>query len=167
MINYTQVIFLTRIVVFSDTHRQIKDCIKVLENLINIDMVIHLGDCVADAVELKRSFKDISFYFVSGNNDFFSDYPCDIVVEAEKMRLFCTHGHNYNTDRLVRVAKEKGCRIALRGHSHISEDTIIDNVRIINLGSISRPRDGAKSYAVIEIEEKQADACIIQIQSFN
>ena len=56
MINFKKVIFLTRIVVFSDTHRQIKDAIKVLENMIDVDAVIHLGDCVADAVELRRAF---------------------------------------------------------------------------------------------------------------
>ena len=157
---------MTRIVVFSDTHRQIKDAIKVLENLIDVDMVIHLGDCVADAIEIRRAFKDIPVYFVSGNNDIFSDYPESEIVSAEKIRIFCTHGHNYNTDRLVSIAKDKGCRIVLRGHTHISEDTVIDGIRIINPGSISRPRDGQKSYAVIEIEEKQASACIINIQSF-
>ena len=159
-------IFLTRIVVFSDTHRQTKDAFKVLENLIDVDMVIHLGDCVADAVELRRAFKDIPVYFVSGNNDIFSDYPESEIVSAEKVRIFCSHGHNYNTDRLVSLAKDKGCLVVLRGHTHVSEDTTVDGLRIINPGSISRPRDGQKSYAVIEIEEKQVSACIINIQSF-
>ena len=50
MINFKKVIFLTRIVVFSDTHRQIKDAIRVLENMVGVDAVIHLGDCVADGI---------------------------------------------------------------------------------------------------------------------
>lgn len=157
---------MTRIVVFSDTHRQIKDAIKVLENMIGVDAVIHLGDCVADAVELRRSFRNIDVYSVAGNNDFFSDLPVEDVIEIADIKIFCTHGHSFNTDRLVHTAIEKGCRIALRGHTHVSEDIVVDGVRIINPGSISRPRDGKKSYAVIEIEEKQVSACIIEVQSF-
>ena len=157
---------MTRVVVFSDTHRQIKDAISVLENMIGVDMVIHLGDCVPDAIELRRAFRDIPVYFVAGNNDMLLDYPDTEIVKAGRIRIFCTHGHNYNTDRLVSIAKEKGCRIVLRGHTHISEDITVDGVRIINPGSIARPRDGKKSYAVIEIEDKQAQACIIEVQSF-
>ena len=112
------VIFLTRIVVFSDTHRNIKDAINVLDNLIDVDIVIHLGDCVADAVELKKIYKDICFYYVPGNNDFFSDSDSEITVEIEDKKFFLVHGHMHSKDRLFNIAKEKGCCMALFGHTH-------------------------------------------------
>jgi predicted phosphodiesterase len=40
------------------------------------------------------------------------------------------------------------------GHSHQTEDTTIDGIRILNPGSISYPRDTNKSYMEISINEK-------------
>lgn len=160
------VIFLTRIVVFSDTHRNIKDAINVLDNLINVDIVIHLGDCVADAVELKKIYKDISFYYVTGNNDFFSDIDSEIIVDAEDKKLFCVHGHMHNKDRLVEIANKNNCCMALFGHTHRGIKETVDGVTLFNPGSISRPRDGKKSYGIIEIENGVIKSCIVEVQSF-
>lgn len=159
------VILLTRIVVFSDTHRNIRDAVKVLDNLIGVDIVIHLGDCVADAVELKKIYKDICFYYVPGNNDFFADFDSEIIVETDNKKFFCSHGHLYNKDKLIEIAKKNHCCMALFGHTHRGLKEFVDGITLFNPGSLSRPRDGKKSYGIIEIEEGKVSSAIIEIQS--
>ena len=156
---------MTRIVVFSDTHRDIRGCIKVLDNLIGVNAVIHLGDCVADAVELKKIYKDIPFYFVSGNNDIFSYYDAESVVSFENYNIFCTHGHTYSEEKLVSKAKSLNCKIALFGHTHKSIIKTLDGITLLNPGSISRPRDDGPGYGIIEIENSKISCCIIKTEN--
>ena len=59
-----------RILVFSDTHGNISRCIETIDNIKDVDLVIHLGDTVRDAAELEKIYPDIEFKYVSGNNDF-------------------------------------------------------------------------------------------------
>lgn len=150
-----------RIIIFSDTHHDIKRCIKILDN-IPCDLVLHLGDCVSDVLELQKIYKDIEFKYVSGNNDYFSSVPKELVVEFENIKLFLTHGHIYNNNSLLYKAEETGSKYALIGHSHVSEIKGLNGIKLFNPGSISRPRDGYFSYGVIEIENDKVAECIIK-----
>ena len=149
-----------RILIFSDTHGDIKKASEIIKN-IPCDLVIHLGDLVRDAVELKKMFPDISFEYVCGNNDFFgSDYIK--VVEFEGINILCTHGHLYTLEKMVEKAKKLNCSFALFGHTHKSMSQMSDNVRLFNPGSISRPRDDTPSYGVLEIENNTPKIAIIK-----
>ena len=107
-------------------------------------------------------YNNIEFKYVAGNNDFSLTALQEDVVEFSNIKLFITHGHKYNLNALFYKAEENNCNYALFGHTHISEKRVIDNITILNPGSISRPRDGSFSYAVIEIENGKCSDCIIK-----
>ena len=56
-----------KIVVFSDSHRDIAPMVDVVE-IMKPDMIIHLGDHIYDAVELERQFMDIPMVFLACAN---------------------------------------------------------------------------------------------------
>ena len=59
-----------RILVFSDTHKDTQSCIKTINRLVGIDMILHAGDHASDAMELAELFPSIPVHYVSGNCDF-------------------------------------------------------------------------------------------------
>lgn len=151
-----------RIVVFSDTHRDINNCIRVLDNLIDVDMVIHLGDHTSDAEDISYLYPDIEFIKIRGNNDFDFSAPCEAIINCDGIKIFCCHGHMYLQDTLFRLAQDEGCDIVLCGHTHVSKIVEEDNITLMNPGSISRPRDSHCSYGVIEIEDNKFGLDIIK-----
>ena len=76
-----------RILVFSDSHRDSEDCIKVIENIVGVDMIIHAGDHADDAEKIKAAFPDIPINYVAGNCDFGS-FPKELVFHADGKKVF-------------------------------------------------------------------------------
>ncbi len=150
-----------RILIFSDTHGNIGRCIETIDMIRDIDMVIHLGDTVRDAEKLKQMYPDITFRYVSGNNDFYSSAPSKIIVEFEGIKLFCCHGHSISDISLYGYAKENECQYVLTGHTHIGKIVKEDSITFLNPGSISRPRDGKFSYGIIEFENGKTGEAIM------
>lgn len=156
------VIYLKRIVVFSDTHRDINNCIRILDNLIDVDMIIHLGDHISDAENISYLYPDIEMIKIRGNNDFNYTVPLETVVECDDVKIFCCHGHMYKQETLFKIAEDEGCSIILRGHTHRSEKITDSGITLLNPGSISRPRDTYCSYGVIEIDDGKFGLDIIK-----
>ena len=152
-----------RIIVFSDSHKDIESCIRVLNNITPVDMVLHAGDHISDAKELCRLFPEIAFEYVPGNCDFSFDDQ-DVVVEAEGKKIFLTHGHGYSVkyDDTYRELSEKaeslGCDCAVFGHTHISVCDPRRKVLLLNPGSI---KNG--TYGVIEIENGVLKAAVCNL----
>ena len=151
-----------RIIVFSDTHGDIRRCIETINNIKDIDLIIHLGDLVRDAVALEKMYPRIKFEYVAGNNDFFASADSKLITEIDGIRIFCCHGHQMSDVSLFNYAKENNCHYVLTGHTHISNITKEDGVIFMNPGSIARPRDGYFSYGIIEIENNTAKETIIR-----
>lgn len=153
---------MTRILVFSDTHGDIKMCEEII-NRIPCDLILHAGDINRDAKELIQKFPDKEIHFVQGNNDFFDSVPYDEIVEAGGKRIFLTHGHNYKvkyeTDyrTLAKQAKDNNCDIAVFGHTHSEFAGETDGIKLLNPGSV---RFG-ETYGVIEIDGEKTGICII------
>ncbi|SFB45215.1 metallophosphoesterase [Clostridium frigidicarnis] len=147
------------IAVVSDTHRQASSILKAVEEAKNakVDMLIHLGDNVADIKLIKECFnKDI--VFVKGNCDFESYVKSEKVLKINGVNIFITHGHEYNVEynllNLKLKALELGAQVALYGHSHVAMIERDSNIIMVNPGSTSLPRGQNKSMAFIEIDEK-------------
>ena len=142
-----------RILVFSDTHGDIRPCIKTINNIKDVDMIIHAGDHISDAHELMKCFSDIPFFAVRGNCDF-SNEPSELIVEADGKKIFVTHGHLYNVKleydyyTLKKHTEELGCDAAVFGHSHIPYNENLGKMCIINPGSVKTSR----TFGVIEVE---------------
>lgn len=155
-------IFLKRIVVFSDTHKNIDNCIKVIDNLIGIDAIIHLGDHVSDAESIGYIYPNIEIIKIRGNNDLNFSVPCETIVEFDGISIFCCHGHLHSQKSLFNIAENNKCSIVLCGHTHISKTVVQNGITLLNPGSISRPRDNCCSYGIIEIEDKKFKLDIIK-----
>ena len=81
-----------RILVFSDTHNNSGRMIKVIDNTIGEDAVIHCGDGMRDVKEAEEIYPDIKFYYVSGNCDM-DRKKYEEIIEIGGKKIFVTHGH--------------------------------------------------------------------------
>lgn len=145
-----------KIVVVADTHKDYKNYRAVVEKNDDADLFIHLGDGEHEYLDVKREFPDQKFVFVQGECDFGS-YPPLEVVEAGGYKIICVHGHEFNVqgglDPLIAEAKQRDCRVALFGHTHMYRTECIDDVYIMNPGAIDSPRGKNKpSYGIITID---------------
>ena len=170
-----------RIGVISDTHGSAGSIDRCIRLAGEVDGWFHLGDYASDAKRLaERTGKPV--YSVLGNCDSFSfvdpeenAFPApqkrvasERVVTVDGARIFLCHGHRYDVDiasyTLSYRAEELGCAAALYGHTHRAELSAFGRVLILNPGSPSRPRAGAKpSFAVLEIENGDVNASIITL----
>lgn len=145
--------FYMRILVFSDSHKDIRRAAAVIRNIVGVDMVLHAGDHASDAAELARGFPDIDFRYVCGNCDF-SAAPGELIIDADGKKIFLTHGHEYAVKyeydyrTLLHKAEELGCDCAVFGHTHEGYNDATHGVVLLNPGSI---KYGA-TYGIIEIE---------------
>lgn len=143
------------IVVVSDTHRDFDTLYDIAVRNRNADLFIHLGDGEREFEDLKSCFPEKAFLYVKGNNDW-GNYPVVHTFSYAGHKLYLTHGHSFERSSLHSFlsssAKANGCDIALFGHTHIPFNDIIDNVRLFNPGSPSRPRGLSKpTFGIIRL----------------
>ncbi len=154
-----------KILVISDIHGSYLNLKKVLEKE-SFDKLFLLGDLyyhgprnaipegydTMKTCELLNSYKD-KIVAVRGNcdaevdemiSDFLIESRADVEVDGVKYTL--THGHIYNEHNLPKECGD----VLLHGHTHIKMDVSAYGVRVLNPGSISIPKDGSKSYIVID-----------------
>ena len=76
-------------------------------------------------------------------------FPCmaDYAVVAGEQSFYLTHGHLWNPENLPPL--ENGS-IFLYGHTHVKKDEVVNDVRCLNPGSVSIPKDGSHSCLVYE-----------------
>jgi putative phosphoesterase len=143
-----------RIGVISDTHRNISSMELLGERLKGVDVLIHLGDNVDD-ISVIRKYYTGEIINVKGNCDFSASIPSDRVEDVYGKRIFITHGHKYSVkDNLYKLrskALETGSDIVLYGHTHIGKIDFEEGIWYINPGSASEPRDGARCFAIINV----------------
>lgn len=123
-----------KIIVTSDIHHNKKVISYILQNY-NAEKYYDCGDS-----ELSQN--DLQFFqTVKGNCDF-RNYPKYRIIEIDEyLKIFITHGHLYTSEQLLRISKENSCNIIISGHTHIKKLQLVDNIYMINPGSITRPRD--------------------------
>ena len=146
-----------RIVVISDSHGRTNAIDKILFSQPEAKHIFFLGDNVRDIEDFDFLYPDKKFYTVAGNCDYNSLIPSVGVAEIEGIKIFYTHGHTLGvkstTEHLLKTAKQNECKIALYGHTHIANTVYEDGVYLVNPGSVSHPRSGSPSYAIIDIEK--------------
>ena len=149
-----------RMLVVSDTHHDFDALYRlVLREEDHIDLLLHLGDGAQDIDDLRAVWPTLPVRFVRGNCDYVSTAPDTAVVEADGLRLLLTHGHlfdvNRTPERLATEARRQNAAVALLGHTHRQLCREVLGVRLLNPGSLSKPRDGARGYAAIEVVRGQ------------
>ena len=149
--------------VFSDTHANTALMLQAARDC-RADLLIHLGDHDRDAEALRREFPDTPLYVVAGNCDPYSAAPLAAVVPLGGVGVYLCHGHQYGVDygdvsRLVYAAQERGCSLALYGHTHRADRQEIGGVQVLNPGSAGKGR--VRSWATVEVFPNGGLACEI------
>lgn len=140
-----------RIIVCSDNHGNRLVLRKILAKHPDAEAFIHCGDN-------ELSYEEMApFKAVTGNNDYYYDYPESLLVELDGVRIWVMHSHtlpyNKRLEALAQKAREHNCSIACFGHSHVYRVEKIKGVLCINPGSLAHNRDGAKPcYAIVDID---------------
>ena len=143
-----------KIAVFSDSHGRIHNCLCALEEMGQVDHIIHLGDSSQDAEDIGIVYGTVPITYVCGNSDFCAGGAYEKMIELCGIRLFLCHGHTLGVKNglsdLARAAQS--AHIALFGHTHEVFDGEEDGVRLFNPGSISLPASTAPSFGILTIE---------------
>ncbi len=133
----------------SDSHGGTGDLDLMLSRPETRDVRLWLfaGDVAMDAAYLDMvTPEDVEVIKVAGNNDWpGTNLPDYETLDIAGHTILLTHGHifgvNFGRQKLAQAAKDVGADIAVYGHTHVAENTVIDGVMILNPGSIARPRD--------------------------
>lgn len=148
---------MNKILIVSDTHGRIRNLQDTWEKLGRLDLIIHLGD-VEGGKDLIKKLAPCPVEFVMGNCDFYNDLPYEKVIEIGKYKAFLTHGHKYfvrdGVEYLANAAKQKGCQIAMYGHTHVAKIHYEDGITVINPGSLTLPKPYGSdpTYILMEID---------------
>lgn len=146
-----------KILVFSDTHGDINDCIDIINAEKLLSAVIHAGDCARDAEDLSSIFPNIPIHYVSGNNDWYSSAPLNLNLKIGGKNIFVTHGHGYrvkyeyNLSSLAEKARQNSADLVIFGHTHKPQTEYIGKMILLNPGSVRFTRTYAE--AVIDGNE--------------
>jgi putative phosphoesterase len=142
-----------RIVVLADTHVNRLEYLpkKIIDALSTVDLVIHAGDFTDVQVleELKR-LREVKA--VQGNMDSVelkTVLSVKEIVEIENKRIGVTHGSGspWGIERRVRKMFESNrIDIIVYGHSHRSQNKVIDDILFFN------PGKATDSYGILTID---------------
>ena len=151
-----------RLLLISDTHSRDLAGLSLPDALPEAyqptDVLLHAGDIEDSEEEYAAVCEEagISFYAVSGNNDFASDLPSEQILYFENTRLLLTHGHEYRVslylDELASEARARDCDIAVFGHTHRPFLDMVGGVLLLNPGSLSYPRSTDRRPTCIVLE---------------
>ena len=77
-----------RAIILSDSHGDVRACMRAIEAMSPCDMIIHLGDIQRDVDIIKKEYSDIPVFSVMGNNELFFCGKTEDVVQFGDYRLF-------------------------------------------------------------------------------
>jgi len=135
-----------KICVISDTHaNRMADLPPTLVSIIkDSDAIIHLGDF--NKIELVHELKQFGkLYGVSGNHDCITikqTLPETDILEIDGKRLGLIHGNGSSRKSVLQgglLARFKGQKLdaLLYGHTHITQNIVIDDTLFFNPGSVA------------------------------
>lgn len=146
-----------KILLISDSHLENEILKNIIDFHSNIDIYIHCGDsCLCYNHPLLNQF-----IVVRGNHDEDQHLFYNRFLTVENFRILVTHGHLYDVyntyTKICNEAKQLKCNLIFHGHTHIATSTLIDNIRIINPGSImfNRGSYGFGTYAIVTIDQEK------------
>lgn len=157
-----------KIAFMSDSHGSLHYFQKTLDLIGDYDYLIHCGDLLPiSSRQIERGYdpeglaKLVStlknIYFIEGNGDFYSqsllpeiNFHKELFLTLGNYNIYATHGHLMSRMSMLMKAESKGAHILSYGHSHIKELDSYGDLLVLNPGSISLPRDGSPSYAILE-----------------
>ena len=144
--------------VFSDSHGNLITLKKALDQMGAVDVIIHLGDYVEDALYL-RTLTNITIHILKGNMDQFTEEGSPyLFTTIGGFKFFATHGHHYgvknSVEQIYHAGLEKNAQVILFGHTHKACVYDDGQILIMNPWSVGAPRMGdPESYGLITTTE--------------
>lgn len=146
-----------KIIIVSDSHGEIDLLRKIVNQNLDADVFLHLGDS-----QLPEDYLN-PFCSVKGNCDFFVPYPSYRILHTPYGDFYCEHGH-LRGGITTEFLKIRQCVGYLYGHTHCRKNEIRDGIHFINPGSLTRPRDGLSgSYIVMNCEKDKLEIKYVDI----
>ena len=145
-----------KLIVVSDSYGNKEVLDQIRQAHPDADCFIHCGDS-----ELMPEAM-VGFITVQGNSDPAGLYPNSQTITIGKHRIMVRHcqdmiGRFYSPVELAQYASDRKCDVLLFGHLHEFCDEIVNGVHLINPGAITRPANGAASYAEVNITKDNVD----------
>lgn len=131
-----------RIAVISDTHDRYPPSLP--SQLASADELWHLGDVCTPETLVEFEQLGIPLSVVRGNCDLNDEWPLSLQLEREGVSFFLTH--------IPPAKAPEGCAALLHGHTHVARDEMIQGVRWLNPGCVTRPRERGPSFAWLTVE---------------
>lgn len=154
-----------RILVLSDSHGNVDNMRRAVLTA-KAEMILHLGDCWADAVKLGAIFPDLPLEQVAGNCDYRPGAPLEKILDIGGKRVLICHGHAYGVkDGLLNAgyaAEEKRADVFLFGHTHRRFLEKRGDTLFMNPGSIGDWR--SPSFATLTIENGEALGALRELE---
>lgn len=122
-----------RIAVIADTHDRYPKGFP--DRLRGADEIWHLGDVCEPTTLMEFERLGPRLYVVLGNNDSYPRWPISLRLVRENLRFHLIH--------IPPVHTPPECDVVLHGHTHVPRDDMVDGVRWLNPGCVSRPNRGA------------------------
>jgi putative phosphoesterase len=130
-----------RIAVLADTHVNTLEHLpkKIIDTISTVDLIIHAGD-FTDVQVLKELKQLRKVKAVQGNMDSMelkTTLPFKEIVEIAGKRIGITHGSGSPWDieeRVKKIFESDRIDIVVFGHSHQSQNTVINNILFFNPG---------------------------------
>ncbi|MBB5183610.1 YfcE family phosphodiesterase [Catenisphaera adipataccumulans] len=149
-----------KIIVASDSHGRNDILDRIQEQNPDADLYLHCGDLEDDPIRYPM------WTFVQGNNDFFGTFARQRVIPVLGHKILLIHSDRcsyfHREAHLSRMAKMESCDIVCYGHTHVSHIEVLDQVFLLNPGSVAWPRDGrAPSYAVLDLDYTRFSARLV------
>lgn len=147
------------IAVVSDSHGNRAALDNLMPLFSESGLVIHLGDTSSDGLYIKKQLgaNGEKVKLLNGNCDFYRLGEDELVLEVEKVKIFCCHGDMYGVKqgltRLAKRASELGCSVALYGHTHEANECELYGVKLFNPGCLTRYSRTSYLYLVCEGEK--------------
>ena len=142
------------LVIVSDSHGKTELLSQIKLRHPKAKYFIHCGDS-----ELLANHPAVEGYeIVCGNCDWESKYLEEKVLTlTDSKTLFFTHGHRYDVNRqlnrLYYRARELDAQIVCFGHTHCIGAEVVDNILMMNPGSVHAPRNMSKpTYATLQLD---------------
>ncbi|MDO5755002.1 MAG: phosphodiesterase [Tissierellia bacterium] len=159
-----------KIGILSDTHGGYKETMMALEKMGDCERIFHLGDIlyhgprndIPENYNPKELAKELAkrgnIYYIRGNCEADVDEMImgkdlkskERIFIANGRGIYMVHGYEETEEERIAKAKEIGCDIVISGHSHIKVLEEREGVIVINPGSTTIPKDGSKSYGIID-----------------
>lgn len=154
----------------SDTHGNLEYTLDALDYLKDCDKILHLGDILAhgprNAITDGYDPKELGQILKSKDNISYIRGNCDADVDEMFMdkdisnsenffnwgdlKIYATHGYLESENSRYYKGEELGANVIVTGHTHIKVLEFINDIVVLNPGSVTTPKDGSRSLAIYE-----------------